>query len=62
MDTKGRICIEVRGGVIQSINASKDIAELLEIEIYDFDVDEDIDVIEAEWDNIEEDETMIEIY
>ena len=37
MATKGVIAIMVKGGCVQEIRATKDIADLLTIEVYDLD-------------------------
>jgi len=37
MATKGTIAIMVEGGLVQSVHASKNIADLLTIEVYDLD-------------------------
>jgi hypothetical protein len=70
MATKGEIAIMVRGGLIQCIAASKDIADLLTIEVYDLDEPGfmtdgekgEIEDKENKWDAIVADENMICVY
>lgn len=70
MADKGKIAVFVKGGLVQEMRASKDIAKLLSIEVYDLDEpgfmtddeENEINITKEQWQEIEADENMIVVY